>query len=162
MLQHRMRCAWGKFSQFRRALIDKHVDLRLRLRLFDAVVTPTAMYGLSVAPLTVADKNYLAATQRKMLRRIVGYKKAPDDTWADMYRQIRTKLQNALQCKPIRDWNEQLQLQKQRLHGDTSGLTRNPLTCRASSWNPSDIRDEDSTSRPARGRGRPRTSWNNR
>ena len=59
MLQYRMRCAWGKFSQFRRALIDKHVDLRLRLRLFGAVVTPSAMYGLSVAPLTIADKNYI-------------------------------------------------------------------------------------------------------
>ena len=65
-------------------LIDKHVDLRLRLRLFDTVVTPTAMYSRSVAPLTVVEKKCLAVTQGKMLRRIVGYKKAPDDTCADV------------------------------------------------------------------------------
>ena len=55
MLHHRLRCAWGKFSCFRHALVDKHIDVRLRLRLFDAVVTPCALYGLSSAPLTATD-----------------------------------------------------------------------------------------------------------
>ena len=67
------------------ALVDKHVNIKLRLRLFDAVVTPSALYGLAVAPLTSADMQYLARTQRRMLRLIVGYVKLPDDTWADMY-----------------------------------------------------------------------------
>ena len=106
MLHHRIRCAWAKFSCFRHALLDKHIDVRLRLRLFDAVVTPSALYGLTAAPLTAAEEAHLATTQRKMLRSIVGYVKLPDDSWADMYRRLRGKLEKAMQRRPIRDWVE--------------------------------------------------------
>ena len=120
------------------------------------------MICFSTARLTVVDRNYLAVTQRKMLRNIIGFKKAPDDTWVDMYWWLRPKLQIALQHKPIRDWSEELKLQKLRLQSEIDGSTRNPLTCAASSWNPSLVWDETSSSRPARGRGRPRTIWKSR
>ena len=70
MLANRLRCAWAKFNAFRAALTNKHVDFDLRARLFDSIVTPTALYGLSTAPLTANDVEKLASTQRHMSGRL--------------------------------------------------------------------------------------------
>ena len=42
-LQHRIRKAWAKFGAFKEELINKAIPLKLRLKLFDAVVTPAAL-----------------------------------------------------------------------------------------------------------------------
>ena len=156
---HRLRCAWAKFSCFRHALVDKHIDVRLRLRLFDAVVTPCALYGLTSAPLTATDEECLAITQRKMLRNIVGYVKLPDDTWADMYRRLRVKVERAVQHRPVHDWVETLCSNKLRLLTQIETGRRCALTCRVATWSPKDVADAKLHSRPARGRGRPRVTW---
>ena len=115
ILAHRLKCAWSKFHMFRAALTNKHVDVRLRFRLFDAVVTPCAVYGLSTAPLTAAALERLAVTQRKMFRLMVGYVKSPDDSWADMNRRLSAKIERALERFPVRLWKEELAKNKQKL-----------------------------------------------
>jgi len=60
ILANRIRCAWFKFHLFKHSLTNKHVDIKLRLRLFEAVVSPAALYGLSTAPLTAAGLELLA------------------------------------------------------------------------------------------------------
>ena len=52
---------------FRPSLTNRHLDIRLRLKLFDAVESPTTLYGLATAPLTAAVLERLAVAQRKML-----------------------------------------------------------------------------------------------
>ena len=94
-LSHRLRCAWAKFDMFRTSLTNRHVDVRLRMKLFDAVVTPSVLYGLTAMPLTARDEDRLAIAQRKMLRQIVGYVKASTDTWADMYRSLKKRIRHA-------------------------------------------------------------------
>ena len=54
-LNERMRSAWGKFHLLRTSLLNRHVCLSLRLRLFDAVVSPSATYGMSAAPIRAGD-----------------------------------------------------------------------------------------------------------
>ena len=44
-VQHRLRCAWSVFAEHRQELTSKSCLLRHRFHLFDAVVTPTIMYG---------------------------------------------------------------------------------------------------------------------
>ena len=158
-LRHRLRCAWAKFGKIKATLIDKHVDVKLRLRLFDAVVTPCALYGLTTAPLTAKDEDQLAVTQRKMLRLIVGYVKHAADSWADMYRRLRTRLESALTKQPIRDWTQTVHAQKRRFIEGIANGSRSSLTCLAASWCPDIIIDPKLARKPARGRGRPRTVW---
>ncbi|CAE7931485.1 XI-F, partial [Symbiodinium necroappetens] len=43
---HRIRVAWHKFHLHRQSLLNKHVSLKNRLKLFQAVVTPAVLYGL--------------------------------------------------------------------------------------------------------------------
>ena len=57
----------------RTKLTNKCVSIKLRLRLFDAFVTPTILCGLISMPLTTSDLNQLDAIQRRMLRSLVGW-----------------------------------------------------------------------------------------
>ena len=158
-LDYRVRCAWSKFKTFRHALTDKHIDVKLRLRLFDIVVTPSALYGLSSTPLTATNFEHLAVTQRKMLRLIVGYVKGPDDSRADMYRRLRDKIGAALQRHTIRDWVETLKADKQLLSAQVQSGERCLLTCQVTQWHPPAEDDPNLAHTPRRKRGRPRTGW---
>ena len=66
-LRHRIRVAWYKFQRRRKVLTNKHVSVKLRLKLLDAVVTPTILYGLHTLPLTHFQLQKLDALQRRML-----------------------------------------------------------------------------------------------
>ena len=80
-LRHRIRVTWYKFQRHRKVLTNKHVSIKLRLKLFDAVVTPTILYGLHTLPLTHFQLQKLDALQRRMLRSIVGWVRAEGEPW---------------------------------------------------------------------------------
>ena len=111
-LNHRLKCAWSKFHMFRACLVNKHVDIVLRLRLLESVVTPCALYGLTTAPLTAAAFEKLAVAQRKMLRLMIGYVKGPDDSWADMHRRLSAKISRSLTKYPLILWSDELESRK--------------------------------------------------
>ena len=71
-LRHRLGRAWGKFAQHRAELVDKKISLHKRLRLFNAVVTPTVLYGSGCWAMTKGRDTELRTAQRKMLRAILG------------------------------------------------------------------------------------------
>ena len=54
------------------SLLDKHVALPMRLRLFEAAIAPTLTYSLKTVALTQKLKDRVDVVQRRMLRRIVG------------------------------------------------------------------------------------------
>ena len=82
-LEHRLSCAWMKFHHLAATLVNRNIPVRLRLRLFDTVVTPVALYSLSTTPLTATQLEKHDVTQRKMLRKIVGWVRSTDETWAE-------------------------------------------------------------------------------
>jgi len=43
---HRINAAWGKFNKFRYVLTNRHVSIKGRLQLFNAVITPRVLFGL--------------------------------------------------------------------------------------------------------------------
>ena len=71
-IKHRMPRAWAKFSKYKDQLTDQSYSLYQRLRLFDCIVTPTAMYGCSAWAMTTSRVRELRSTQRKMLHMILG------------------------------------------------------------------------------------------
>jgi hypothetical protein len=70
-IQHRVNCGWAKFNQYRRELCCRHYPLFECLRLFDAAVTPTVLYGCGSWAVNKGDEITLRTAQRKMLRKIV-------------------------------------------------------------------------------------------
>ena len=69
---HRIARAWSKFSAFRSELTNKKSNLFDRLRLFNAVVTPCALYGCGSWSLKKEGEQKIRVAQRRMLRAILG------------------------------------------------------------------------------------------
>ena len=69
-VDNRIRQAWNKFFANKHVLCDRRVALRQRLQLFDAVITPTILYGAGSWVLTEELKSRIRKTQRRMLRSI--------------------------------------------------------------------------------------------
>jgi len=67
----RMARAWAKFSTFRSELTSKSYNLYDRIRLFDSVVTPCALYGCGSWALTKTEEQHIRTTQWRMLRAIL-------------------------------------------------------------------------------------------
>ena len=89
---HRIRVAWHEFHLHRQRLLNKHVSLKNRLKLFQAVVTPAVLYGLSTLPLF--DKQFadLDVVQRGMLRSIVGWRRVDSEEWVVTMRRMNSRV----------------------------------------------------------------------
>ncbi len=71
-LDCRLRAGWAKFTQHKQELTSKTYSLNDRLRFFDAVTTPTVLYGAECWTMTKTMDNVLQRMQRRMLRIILG------------------------------------------------------------------------------------------
>jgi len=103
-LKHRIAAGWARFHQHRQVLLNRDVSIRLRLKLFDATVSPTVLYGMSVLPLTQSQYTRLDAVQRRMLRNIVGWVRLDEEPWADTMRRMKGRVERALRQHDVRSW----------------------------------------------------------
>ena len=71
-ISNRINCGWAKFFKHRSELFRKRYPLQQRLRLFEAVVTPSVLYGAGTWNLTTKLKTRLRTAQRNMLLKMLG------------------------------------------------------------------------------------------
>ena len=74
---NRVAKAWGAFSRHKQELGDRRHRLKDRLKLFDAVVMSTLLYGCETWTLKVDQERRLGVLQRKMLRLVLNAKRRP-------------------------------------------------------------------------------------
>ena len=82
-----------KFSEHRDTLLNRHVSLGLRLKLFDSVITPTIVFGLMTCPLTSNQLRELEVVRNRMLRSSVGWAPLVDNDWHALMQKINKKLE---------------------------------------------------------------------
>ena len=70
-IRHRIRAPWATFHKYREELTSKNYLLKHRLRLFDAVITPTICYASGTWAPTKEHERMIQSMQRKMLRLII-------------------------------------------------------------------------------------------
>ena len=107
-VSNRLRAAWGKFAQHHKWLTNQQVSLHLRLKLFDSVVSPTALFATSSLPLTSAHFSRLGRAQRKMLRCIVGWVRIDDEPWSDTMHRMRNRMDRAAKLYFVQPWSIRL------------------------------------------------------
>ena len=77
----------------------------MRLEYFDTSVTPVMMFALHVLPLTKTQLNIIDTLQRKMIRRIVGWTRAPDESWHGTMVRMNGKLITARSLHYCPPWS---------------------------------------------------------
>ena len=156
-LQNRMRMCWAKFHQHRRWLVNLEVPVRLRLRLFDAICSPTILFGSAVLPLNVNQRQSLDILQRKMLRLMVGWRRVPGEEWSETMTRMTLRVKNACDQHPIKSWEESFHRNRWRYasHVVQNVKMRWPLVL--SQWDPSVMLDDNVA--PYRKPGRPFSRW---
>ena len=155
---HRVAAAWGKFHKHRPTLMNKNASIKKRLRLFQSVVSPTVLFGLSTLPLTSAQLKQLDALQRRMLRSIAGWVRNAEEDWAETMRKTNRRLEAALRAHPLKPWTQQLATRQFKLAAKFANEEES-WPAKAIRWNPQDDAECINQHRPYRLPGRPRRKW---
>lgn len=154
-LDHRIAAAWSSFHKHKAELCSKHYALESRLKLFETVVTPTALYGCSAWALTSRMGNTSKTTRRKMLRyvlRIHRKKAGPDpEDWVDYMRRSAKQVDELSAKFGLEDWIMTYRRRKWTFAGQTARRAHGRWTTKALAWKPHHGH--------GRSRGRPRTRY---
>ncbi len=150
----RIAAAWSKWLQHRQTLTNRKVSLKLRLKLFASAVCPVATYSLESSSLTRALEQKLDATQRKMLRNIVGWRRRRDESWNLTMRRMSQRVTRGLQIFPVEGWVCSLRRKKYRLATRIAGSSSS-WALRVCTWRPETHRGAV----PCRFPGRPPQRW---
>ena len=152
-LKNRIAKAWGAYAKHRHILANRSIPLQLRMKLFEATVTPTALFALPSLTLTATQYACLARAQRKMLRNIVGWVRTPDEPWDDTRTRMRTRLRPCWQH--TRAWAITAAIRHWTWAGKVANMLVNRWARQAAEWQ----HPATTTPAPKRPTGRPRTRW---
>ena len=92
--------------------MNKNISIKLRLKLFDAVVSPTLLFGLSTLPVHATTMEKIDIVQRKMIRKMVGWVRYDTETWKCTMHRMKLRVQQALQQHKIRSWSDRIENMK--------------------------------------------------
>ena len=175
-IEFRMSRAWAKFCAFRAELTDKRYSLYDRLKVFNSVVTPCALYGSGSWVMTSHYENVVRTTQRRMLRAILGRGRMsirkgssssecrsendqhtselePNEaleSWPDWLKRTTEQAMDALHKVGAKDWVMEQRHRKWQWAGKVVRCEPNRWTRKMLRWLPA---------KGARSVGQPKTRW---
>jgi len=159
-LNHRIHVAWYKLQLHRKVLTNRHVSIKLRLKLFDATVTPTVLYGLHTLSLTQQQLQKLDIVLRRMLRSIVGWIRVSDEPWPETMKRMKLRVEQALKQYPVEMWTTRLA--RRQYHFASQVAESDSWARHVCTWHPAMNWTENFTLCPSRRPGRPLTRWDDR
>ncbi len=150
-IAYHLQAASRAFFANKQILCDKKVRLAVRLRFFDRVITPVALFACGHRTIRMGDLYKLDVVFRKMLRMIVGPPhfvewNAP---WHDILHHWNGKAVALAQQHGLKTWSEQCLQQHWKLAMHVANLPPNRWVKRVLVWNPNGSRK----------RGYPRHDW---
>ena len=102
-VNNRIRAASGAFRKHTCVLLDHNISLRLRLKMFTASIGPALLFGTSVLPMTKHHLQKFDILQRKMMRRIIGWRRIDGEDWNGTMKRTNDRLeqrQHLYFCQP--------------------------------------------------------------
>ena len=120
---NRIAAAWAAFMKNKLALCNRHCNLQSRLKAFDAIVTPTALYGMASLTLRAEMEQKLMTTRRRMLRFIVGVRRGKEETGVEYIRRATHTSEELANKAGLRCWTH---LQRSRKWNQAGKAARCP------------------------------------
>ena len=150
-ITYHLQAASRAFRANKQILCDKKVRLAIRLRFFDRVITPVALFASGHRTIRMSDLCKLDVVYRKMLRMIVGPPhfvewNAP---WHDILHHWNGNSVALAQQHGLNTWSEQCLKHHWKFAMHVANLPSNRWVKRMLLWNPTG----------ARTRGYPRHDW---
>ena len=142
--------------------MNRHVSLAKRLKFFDACVSPSMLFALVSLPLTRAQIEELDILQRKMIRRIVGWRRVEDEPWEITMRRMGNTLDNARNLYDWKDWSYRFARDQWRfaVHLACTDISMQKMAMLQHTWH--EVHDPEGLYVPRRFIGRPRIKWDDR
>ena len=150
--------AWATFHKHKKVLLNQQISLRHRLKFFDVTISPAILYALAAFPVTESKCDELDRIQRKMLHRIVGWRRTEGEDWEETMRRMRDRLQRAEQLYHCQEWSKRLICDKWRLAEHISLLDPRKWARLLTTYQANHV-DDEYAPLSRRGPGRPLTRW---
>ena len=160
-VKHRIQQAWFKFHQHQRVLTNQHISVKLRMKLFDAAISPSLLFGVAALPLYENLVTKIDIVQRKMMRRIVGWTRVADESWEITMRRMGNKVAGALRQWPVKTWSNRIAHTRWDLARRLNSMPIHRWANLCIRWQPTVINDSFLPTKPVRDRGRPHLRWDN-
>ena len=154
-LKNRTSKAWAKYNTHKADLTNEKLPIGLRLRLFNATVTPTMLYGSGTWVLAEQMRSDIKTQQRKMLRCIAkshkSFPKTPHsvEDYVEWIQAATEKNETLMTQFKVQDWLEEQRRRKWKWAGKVARRTDERWTHEIVKWNPEEVKV----------RGRPKTRW---
>jgi hypothetical protein len=136
-LDHRINKAWAKFHLFKAELCCQYYPLKERMRLFNAVITPSILYGSAAWTMTKEREQKLRVAQRRMLRLICRTGRKPDETWVEWVQRATHYAERVAEETNVESWVLAQRRRKWKCAGHVARLTDNRWTSALLMWQPS-------------------------
>ena len=133
---HRMAAGWASFCAQKEVLCNHRVSLRDRMKLFNVTVTPAALYASATWTLSAEQERRLRTTQRKMLRKMVGAGRSPEESWVDYIQRATRACVSLAQRHGVEDWADVFWRSKLKIAVKTTNVQDGRWNARLASWKP--------------------------
>ena len=107
-LENRIAAGWAAFHKHSKCILNKHVSLQKRLHYFDACVTPSVLFALAAFPLPQSKLNTIDRLQRRMLRRIIGWRRTDGEDWQITMSRMKHRMEAAMNQYSCEAWSVKL------------------------------------------------------
>ena len=106
-LSHRLAQGWKAFYKYKDLFCNRGIPILDRCKLFNAVVTPSFLYGCCAWTLSLKQARRLVSAQRRMLRWTIGIKRYPEEDWVQYIRRATHASEATARENGCKSWLEQ-------------------------------------------------------
>ena len=119
-IKRRICAGWAKFHCFKSELTGKHYSLQSRLRLFEAVVSTTVLFGSCTWATTKEMLSALDVARRKMLRYVLRIFRRNDgcEEWPDYLKRVARTVEHCDSTYKLVPWSYQARARKWKFAGE--------------------------------------------
>ena len=135
-IDSRIAKAWRKFYYFRSELCCKDYPLKNRMKLFNGVVTPTALYCSASWTMTYERAHKLQTAQRRMLRMMCQTPRKLTETWVDWIQRATEQVTRLMRTFGVESWVVLQRQRKWRWAGIVARLADGRWTKLSLTWQP--------------------------
>lgn len=158
-ISNRIRQAWAAFHKHSKIILNRHVSIDKRLKYFDVCVSPSLLFSLSSFPVPQSQLQRMDRLQRKMLRRIIGWRRIENESWRDTMKRMNDRLEAAQSRYYCIPWSEKFARAQWKFAIHLQSICEEAWASKMRTFSYPQIHDVAAEYLPNRELGRPCMRW---